>query len=155
VRATALCLLLSACAARGGATPLTGPSVPSDEDLLFDLRFEAGNAGFAAGDGIRITRVLGDRPRIEKDGWYHVQGTWKLGSLDEATLALRCADGKVVGDTERYLRRGSGTFAVTFRLVEYGFLHVSLYTDGRSVGGAYFGQGEGVYRGSYVPGGHP
>jgi len=153
MRAILLCLAASACATGGGATALTGPGVPADADLMFELHVEVGNKGFAHGDGFTITRVLGDRPRIEANGWYHVQGTWKLASRDEAQIEVRCANGRVVGDTRRYVRKGAGTFAVTFRLAEDGFLHLSLYSvDGVSVGGAYFGQGEGIYRGTHVPG---
>jgi len=144
--------LIAGCASGGGAVPLTGPSVPSDQDLLFDLKFEVGNTGFAKGDGITVRRILGDRPRIEAGGWYHAQGIWRLGSRDEATLELRCATGQVVGDKQRYVRRGSGTFAVTFRLVEDGFLNLTYLSGGTALGGTYFGQDEGVYRGSHVPG---
>lgn len=119
---------------------------------MFDMAFDVGNTGFARGDSITITRLLGDRPILDVGGWYQAQGKWKLGSLDEAELILRCNNGVAVGDTHRYVRRGSGTFAVTFRLDEIGFLHVSYYSRGRSVGGTYFGQGDGVYRGDYVPG---
>jgi hypothetical protein len=145
-------LAVSACAAGGGGTPLTGPGAPSDEDLMFEMAFDLGNTGFARGDSITIVRLLGDRPLFEKGGWYQVQGEWKLGSREEAELILRCNHGVVVGDTHRYVRRGSGTFAVTFRLDEVGFLHASYYARGSSFGGTYFGQGETVYRGDYVPG---
>lgn len=120
---------------------------------MFELRVETGNRHFAGGDGLTIARVLGDRPRIERDGWYQVQGSWNVGSRDEALIELRCASGKAVGDTRRYVRKGGGTFAATFRLAEVGFLHLSLYSiDGRAIGGVYFGQGDGVYRGEHLPG---
>jgi hypothetical protein len=118
------------------------------------IAFERGNAGFADGDEIAVTSVSGDRPTIASGGRYHVEGTWRLRSRRTAALALYATNGEVTGANSMTVSEGEGRFALDATLAKAGFLHVSFYPvpPGESFGGTYFGVGEGVYRGSYVPG---
>jgi hypothetical protein len=154
-------LLVIALAACGGARVAPTPSASSASAassarpaVFAPIAFEVGNHGFADGEEIVVTAVAGDHATIEAGGRYRVEGTWKLASHPEATLALFATGGEVEGDHRLRIKAGSGRFAFDATLAKGGFLHVSLYpvSSGESFGGTYFGVGSGVYRGSFVPG---
>src|SRR6266571_252691 len=62
--------------------------VGNAEDLSHTVRYELGAAKFAPGDNITIQQVRGTSDTIATGGTYSVEGTYTLGSRDEANLAF-------------------------------------------------------------------
>jgi FecR protein len=140
-------------ARRAEPDPAIAP--PAATPARVAVPFELGNVGFAPGDAITITSVTGDRSTLEVGGVYHVEGTWHLESQPSATLALFVTNGKAEGPASLHVEKGEGTFSIDVtRLTRAGYPHVSFYptSGGASFGGAYFGTGDSVYRGEYIPG---
>jgi len=110
------------------------------------IQFELGASGFPAGDQITITSVRGNRPHIEPDGSYLVEGSYTLTSADSADLALFCTSRGPSGptpvqDSQRIkITRGTGKFQLYETNPADGWLHVSFYYNGSSQGGVYFGE---------------
>jgi hypothetical protein len=111
------------------------------------IEYELGAFGFAEGDQITITAVRGDREHIEPGGSYLVEGTYTLGSANNAYLALFCTTRGPSGPTpiqngqQIKITKGSGKFYLYETNVADGWLHVSFYSDrGDSRGGVYFGE---------------
>ena len=59
-------------------------------DLPHVVKFELGDARFAPGDNITILQVRGTSETIAVGETYSVEGTYTLGSRDEADLAFYC-----------------------------------------------------------------
>jgi hypothetical protein len=112
------------------------------------IPFETGSSAFASGDSITISSVMGDRPHLEPEGSYLVQGSYALASADHAGLLLSCTSRNPSGPTpitdgqKTSITRGSGTFSLEHAKLGDGWLHVSFYAanEGHSHGGIYFGE---------------
>jgi hypothetical protein len=123
-------------------------------DLPHVVKFELGDARFAPGDNITILQVRGTSETIAVGETYSVEGTYTLGSRDEADLAFYCTtisrSGPTSVDAKQHVRvkKGSGSFRLVKTMGEDGYLHVSFYpvSSGGGFGGVYFGQGERVLR---------
>jgi hypothetical protein len=123
-------------------------------DLPYAVRYELGNTKFAPGDNITIQQVRGTSETIAIGGTYSVEGTYTLGSRDEADLAFYStsisASGPTPVDPKQHTRikKGTGSFRLVKTMNEDGYLHVSVYPvpSGSSFGGVYFGQGDRVLR---------
>jgi hypothetical protein len=126
--------------------------VTSDEastSLSHTVPFELGDAEFAPGDNLTILQVRGTSDTISMGGTYSVEGTYTLGSRDEADLAFFSTSisnsGPSSVDSKQHVRikKGTGSFHLIKRVNEDGYLHVSFYS-GNAFGGVYFGQGNRV-----------
>ena len=123
-------------------------------NLPHAVRYELGDAEFARGDDITIQQVRGTGDTIATGGTYSVEGTYTLGSRDEADLAFFTTtisySGPTPIDPRQHVRikKGTGSFHLVKTLSEDGFLHVSFYPvpSGSDFGGVYFGQGNRVLR---------
>src|SRR6266404_5612061 len=145
----ALATIIMSCALAGtAATDSTSADFPNA------VQFELGNAQFASGDSITIQHIHGTSETITTGGTYSVEGTYILGSRDEADLAFYAttisASGPTPVDAKQHVRiqKGTGSFHLVKTMNEDGFLHVSFYPvpSGSSFGGVYFGQGKWVLR---------
>jgi hypothetical protein len=132
------------------AAPTAGPSatsaavVAAHEVCAVTVPFHLDAASFAAGDDVRVTRVTGDRPKIEVGGTYCIEGTYVLGSAGAASLMLWSTNGELDtthrADNRRYVSKGSGTFSFVAKPLRDGKLHVSYYPappGGSAFGGVY------------------
>ena len=133
-----------------------GPAATEDAtpDLPRAVRFKLGDANFASGDNITITRMRGTTETIATGGTYCVEGTYTLASRDEADLAFFstsiAASGPSPIDPKQHVRikKGTGSFRLVKTLKEDGYLHLSFYPvpSGSDFGGVYFGQGKRILR---------
>jgi len=113
-----------------------------------------GDAEFAPGDKITIQQVRGTSDTIATGGTYSVEGTYTLGSRDEADLAFFTTtisdSGPTPIDPKQHIRikKGTGSFHLVKTLSADGYLHLSFYPvpSGSDFGGVYFGQGNRVLR---------
>lgn len=123
-------------------------------ELPYAVRYELGVAEFAPGDKITIQEVRGISGTISTGGTYSVEGTYTLGSRDEADLAFfttTLSDGGPTPiDPRQHIRikKGTGSFHLAKTLNADGYLHVSFYPvpSGSDFGGVYLGQGSRVLR---------
>jgi hypothetical protein len=123
-------------------------------ELPYAVQYELGVAEFAPGDQITIQQVRGTSNMISTGGTYSVEGTYTLGSRDEADLAFFATtlsdSGPTLIDPRQHARikKGSGSFRLVKTLNADGYLHVSFYPvpSGGDFGGVYFGQGNRVLR---------
>jgi hypothetical protein len=137
------------CAVAGKAA-IGGTSV----ELPHAVRFELGDAQFAPGDTITIQQIRGTSDTIATGGTYSVEGTYTLGSKDEADLAFFTTtisdNGPTPIDPQQHVRikKGTGSFHLVKTLSADGYLHLSFYPvpSGSDFGGVYFGQGNRVLR---------
>ena len=128
--------------------------VGNAEDLSHTVRYELGAAKFAPGDNITIQQVRGTSDTIATGGTYSVEGTYTLGSRDEANLAFYTTtisdSGPTAIDPRQHVRvkKGTGSFHLVKTLSADGYLHVSFYPvpSGSDFGGVYFGQGNRVLK---------
>src|SRR5438552_3197547 len=65
-----------------------GPTDVLSRDFPHAVPYELGDAVFAPGDNIKIQQVRGTSETIAIGGTYCVEGTYSLGSRDEADLAF-------------------------------------------------------------------
>jgi hypothetical protein len=125
-------------------------------DLPHAVSYQLGDAKFAPGDNITIQQMRGTSDTITTGGTYSVEGTYTLGSKDEADLAFYAttvsASGPTPVDPKQHIRiqKGTGSFHLVKTISEFGFPHVSFYPNpsGSSFGGVYFGQGAWVLHNS-------
>ena len=134
---TASCALAAADATEG-----------TSGDLPFAVPFELGDAQFPPGDSITIRQVRGTSATITVGGTYCVDGTYTLGSRDEADLAFfstTSSTNPTPIDPKQIIRikKGAGSFHLLKTINEEGYLHVSFYPGAF---GVYFGQGPWVLR---------
>jgi len=110
------------------------------------IQIELGAAEFAPGDRITIKSVRGNREHLEPGGRYVLEGSYTLASADSATLVFSCttrgpSGSTPVTDSEHVqITKGSGNFHLEKTLLNDGWPHVSLYVNGDSHGGIYFGE---------------
>jgi hypothetical protein len=116
-------------------------------DFPYLVPCELGEAEFAPGDNITITRVLGTSAAITTNQSFCVEGTYTLASRDQADLCLFVTTSQTNStpieppQTVR-ITNGTGTFRLVKTMAEEGYPHVTFYTvpHGRGFGGVYFGQ---------------
>ena len=144
----ALVLGLAATTMVACATAPRDASQPSDVGSPGPVPFEMGLSDFAPGDSIVVTEVLGNSPAFKVGETYRVRGRYVLGSRDSADMSAWCMNGESEGDRRRVVRRGSGTFEMTFRRLTSGYPHISFFPQegGESFGMACFGSGDCVWR---------
>src|SRR5439155_3268264 len=144
---TVLCTITLSCAiACDAAIGETSAELPRA------VRYELGHAEFAPGDKITIQQVRGTSDTIATGGTYSVEGTYTLGSRDEADLAFFTTTLSDSGPTpieprqHVRIKKGTGSFHLVKTLSADGYLHVSFYSvpSGGDFGGVYFGQGNRV-----------
>jgi hypothetical protein len=114
-----------------------------------------GDAHFEAGDSIVITNFQGTARTVMSKEIYAVEGTYTLGSRDEAEIAFFATvpnSGPTPVDPLQKMRvkRGSGRFHLERKAEPDGYLHVSFYPvdKGNGFGGVYFGQEPWILRNS-------
>jgi hypothetical protein len=134
------------------ATAHAGDTDGTSSDLPYVVPFELGDAQFPPGDSITIGQVRGTSAKIMVGGTYSVDGTYTLGSRDEAQLAFYASTSSTnstpVDQKQKVqVQKGSGSFHLVKTMNEDGYLHVSFYPGAF---GVYFGQGNWVHR-SKVP----
>ncbi len=100
--------------------------------------FSIGQSDFPEGDSIEITKVVRSANRLMAKGHYH------LVSHDQATLALYITTTNDIGvltDSRQTMQipKGSGDFELVHTHLVPGLPHVSMYADGHSFAGVYFG----------------
>ena len=142
--ALALSLCASATSAATNEDARTFPAL---------VQYELGEAEFAPGDNIDIRQVRGTRDTIALGETYCVEGMYRLGSKDEAELALFAttsinASSPIDPKQTVRIKKGNGSFRLIKTMTEEGYLHISFYPlpSGSAFGGVYFGQGKGVLR---------
>jgi hypothetical protein len=146
LRAIAMALAASACL-QTTASLAQAKDDPTEAAFPNVIPLELGTSAFATGDSIKITSLRGDRPHLEADGSYLVEGTYTLASVDKALLLFSCTSPSPSGPTptlpeqEITVARGTGSFSLKHPPCE-GLYHVSFYVDGEnhSHGGVYFGE---------------
>lgn len=111
------------------------PTAPADPNFPYVISVVKGEShgGFRNGDNMTITRVMGNRKKIEPGGSYLVEGTYTLGSATSATVALSLSS-NVNGGRSKWgkeqvcqVERGSGTFSLIAQMPFPGRFHVSFY----------------------------
>jgi hypothetical protein len=117
-------------------------------DLPHTVPFELGDAQFAPGDNITIQQIRGTSDTIAVGGTYSVEGTYTLGSRDEADLGFHATTSStnftpIAPGQSMRIKNGTGSFHLVKTVNEDGYLHVSFYS-GNAFGGVYFGQGKWV-----------
>jgi len=143
ILALALTLILSAGAGTGCA-PAKEKVTGAADSLV--IQPDIGASDFAPGDRVVITSLRGNREHLEIGGRYTLDGSYTLASAGRADLAWFVTshgpvDSTEVEDTEHIsATKGSGTFHLEKTLHNDGWMHVSFYVDGRSIGGVYFGE---------------
>lgn len=117
--------------------------------------FEQGVIKFEDGDEITITEIRGTAEAFEPGNIYHITGTYKLNSQDDATLAAyttakHAKDGTSMSWKVQTMRvtRGEGRFSLMLPMSYEGWPHLSFYRNdtGNGFGGNYFGTGESVLK---------
>jgi hypothetical protein len=143
-------VLFTMSCALAGSPPATHETAGDFPHLI---RYELGEAEFAAGDDITIREVHGTKETITIGGTYCVEGTYTLGSMEEATLALFVTtsnnEPSPIGPKQTVqIKKGTGSFRLIKTMTVDGYLHVSFYPlpSGSGFGGVYFGQGKWVLR---------
>jgi hypothetical protein len=143
----ALLIVTISCALAGeAATEGTSESFP------YAVQYELGDAEFAPGDTITIQQVRGTSDTIIIGGTYCVEGTYTLGSRDEADLAFYATtvvnSGPTPTDPKQHvlIRKGTGSFRLIKTMHEDSYPHISFYPShgGSGFGGVYFGQGNRI-----------
>lgn len=130
-------------------------SAITNENLPYEVPFELGSSNFAPGDNITITEVRGTSDKIEVGGTYSVEGTYTLGSKDQAVISLYATSIGYSGPTPvdpkqiMHITNGTGSFYLVKTMTLDGYPHVGFYptNTGSVLGGMYFGQGDRVFRG--------
>ncbi|HTQ39819.1 MAG TPA: hypothetical protein VMJ32_12390 [Pirellulales bacterium] len=145
-------LLCNMTPARSAASPGVTPSA-SDSAFPYVLHFEQGATKFLDGDNITIIEVRGTADTFKSGQIYWVKGAYTLGSHDKAMLAAyttakesKDGYGKTFTVQQTDVAKGSGTFTLFLPMSCEGWPHVSMYGDGESFSGNYFGTGESVLR---------
>jgi hypothetical protein len=117
------------------------------------IPFQVGDIEFAPGDHIVIERVTGTSATLRTGEVYCVEGTYTLGSRDEALLSLSATTVKNVStpiepSQNMHVQKGSGTFRLWKTLWAEGYLHAGFnsWPHGSAFGGVYFGQDPWVLR---------
>ncbi len=100
--------------------------------------FYIGQTNFPFGDSIEITSVVRTKDRLMAKGHYN------LVSHDQASLALNITSTNQSGFPEDprqslHISKGNGDFELVHTHLVPGLPHVSLYADGHSFAGIYFG----------------
>jgi hypothetical protein len=154
VAGAVLLLPLSGAESGTAAAPAQKPEYETsgpEANFPFAIRVStwAASGGFRKGDRIKIESVRGDRKRIEPGGTYLVQGTYTLASAPTARLALSltlpAGGGRRAWSGPQFydIEKGTGTFAFTAKMEDWGKYHVSFYiSDGSGRGGSAAG---GIY----------
>jgi hypothetical protein len=92
------------------------------------VRMKLDNATLATADSVVIDEVRGTTDHLVEGGSYIASGHYRLNSQDEAQLYVGLTDGRIEGDTTRFVSRGEGTFRIPFLILAMGKLHGTLYT---------------------------
>ena len=135
-------LLLAACLALGGSACRTNSDQENREYPyaipleIHQVRTKLDNATLSAADSVVIDEVRGTIDHLGEGGSYVASGHYRLDSKDEAQLYVGLTNGRIEGETTRFVSRGEGTFRIPFRIGAMGELHGTLYalsTDGGEV----------------------
>ena len=104
-------------------------------------------------DRIEIREVWGTAPQYKPGESYLVRGTYRLDSLDTATLLLSttATSSQNSGPTEptqlSQVARGARDFELVHKMPTQGYPHLTFYNpSGSPFGGVYFGTGDTVLR---------
>jgi hypothetical protein len=124
-------------------------------NLPYVVHFEQGASRFKPDDNIKILEVRGTSEKLMPGHLYWIKGTYKLGSKDQAQLAVYNT-AKNAADANSHtwktqwinVNRGKGTFELYLPMSHWGWPHVSFYPvhGGRSFGGTYFGTDDMVLK---------
>ena len=135
--------------------PVSGVSqenVTSEGAFPHVVDFEQGVTKFEDGDEIKITAIRGTAETFVPGHIYHIEGTYKLNSQNDATLAAYTTAMHSKDGTSRSwkvqtvrIKKGEGTFSLMLPMACEGWPHISFYS-GSSFGGNYFGTGESVLK---------
>ena len=135
------------------ANPSTTAATATQSAFPYTVHFEQGATQFADGDNITITEVHGTAENFIPGNIYWVKGTYTLASHDKAMLAAyttardsKDGYGKTMSVQETYIDKGSGTFTLFLPMTCSGWPHVSMYGDGQSFSGNYFGTGDSLLK---------
>jgi hypothetical protein len=122
-------------------------------DFPYTLPFQVGDIEFAPGDSIVVERVTGTSATVLTGQVYCVEGTYTLGSRDEAMLSISATTVQNVSTPVEpgqtiHVQKGSGTFRLVKTMWVEGYLHASFndWPQGSAFGGVYFGQDPYVLR---------
>lgn len=85
-----------------------------------------------SGNDIIILKVTGSRAHLEEGGVYVLEGRYTLADHERARLVVYATNGETEAmsyDAPNgiHIKKGSGTFRLSARLVKKGGLHVSMY----------------------------
>ena len=146
----ALALLLCSL----NSTPTSAETAPiTHSEFPHVVHFESGATQFADGDTIAITEVHGTAETFIPGNIYWVKGAYTLASHDKAMLAAyttaresKDGYGKTMSVQETYIDKGTGTFTLFLPMTCSGWPHISMYGDGQSFSGIYFGTGDSVLK---------
>jgi len=145
IRGTLLALTSGLCFSAAIASARAGAEA-AEAEFPYVIQPEPGATEFAAGDGIVITSLRGNRKHLEPGGRYLLEGSYTLASAGGADLAWfatsRGPSGStpITEDEHARVSKGSGGFRLKKTLLDDGWLHVSFYVQGHSHGGVYFGE---------------
>lgn len=122
-------------------------------EFPYAVNFEQGATQFAEGDNITILEVRGTAETFKPGHIYWIRGTYKLASHKKAMLAAYTTAMDAENATSQpfqvqhaYVDQGEGTFTLFLPMSCRGWPHVSLYADGGSFSGNYFGTGDSVLK---------
>jgi hypothetical protein len=118
----------------------TDVQVESDKSATESVNFEITRSGFMRGDSIEITGITGTSSRLKADETYIITGRYNLASHDRAMLHVYATNGQTYSDQGPDILKGSDEFSRSFRFLEDGWLHLSLYPAdrGSAFGNVYF-----------------
>lgn len=116
---------------------------PTQRPVTFDL----GPKAYRDGDVVQIRSVVSTSPRLEQGDTVTVRGRVRVDSTADAKLSLYLTQTKGDGaeetdvSQETVVKRGLTEFELTMTIKHKGLLHLTLYrtSDGRPIGGVYFG----------------
>ncbi|HEY1684077.1 MAG TPA: hypothetical protein VGG19_04900 [Tepidisphaeraceae bacterium] len=124
------------------------------------VQFALGAKEFSPGDSVVITDIHGTASTITPGNIYCIKGTYTLTSHDSATLAASTTSkyrfqgiGSWIEKQSINIVKGTGSFTLYLPLSIEGSPHISMYGEGGSFGGVYFGTGDTLLKswGSHKP----